>query len=104
MSQGNRWEQFTDAEIATIEASLLAVTAAIVNAAGNGEIDESGRENAAATLYAAGKLLYTISDSRGEERPSDESLRTTCRLIAEGTYAGMLAQAQAEHEADEATT
>jgi hypothetical protein len=79
-----RWEPFTDLERTTLATALASVADALITQARKGELDEDEAQGAAITVLVAGRLMYSISDHEGEERPSLSTLENVASAIASG--------------------
>jgi hypothetical protein len=75
-----RWDAFTDVEVTAIASSLAQTCHSITE--GYRDMDAAEADLAACTLLVVGRLLYSISEFNGEERPSLETLEAVASGIA----------------------
>lgn len=81
-----RWAQFTDAELAILQAGAAEVMEDIIVAARRAPLPADVRRDAAGTMLIAARMSFEIDDHFGAEHPALEVFAETSTQIAAGTY------------------
>jgi hypothetical protein len=80
-----RWETFNEMELSTISGALGSVLDALTDPENIAEMTPEQADGAAATILIAGRLLYSISDHHGGQRPSLATLENVATAVAKRT-------------------